>query len=336
MRYLSPTSLPDSPPLDPPDKKALMLQRRKLLAELELSANGTLLLKDRPFTRNDILEYFETLQDDTILQYHAALGKDEVLLAFLEEDTLGEDAHFAPATIYDDPGFISWISPYFYTALVAFVTDCLRDIDEIGLKALLRNRLLLTGYDEEQAWFHIAQGLESTVSRLEALHQQAEQDNTVPPPADILPLVDDDRIQLIVLLPEAPFAGVRDRYAVALMQVAILVFNKKKESRDTAQKWLENAQILASSKHLAAEVMDKLREVEKIRKKPDAGLIRAVVIMGIIILKFVVFQSPHSSGYEAPKFTNFTYINGRDTVNVKSVHQLDSMMHLRPDSIKLR
>jgi len=283
MRYLSPTSLPDSPPLDPLDKKAL--------------------------------------QDDTVLQYHAALSKDEVLLAFLEEGVLGEDARFAEAPIYEDPGFINWISPYFDTAFTAFVTKCLQDIDEIGIKALLRNRLLLTSYDEEQAWFHIAQGLESTVSRLEHLHKQAEQDNTVPPPADILPLVDEDRIQLILLLPEGPFAGLRDRYAVALLQVAILVFNKKKESRDSAQKWLENAQLLAVSKDLAAEVREKLREVEKIRKKPDAGIVLAAVIMGIIILKFVVFQSPHSSNNEVPKFT---------------VHQLDSVMHHRSDSIKLR
>lgn len=335
MRYLSPTSLPDSPPIDPPDKKALLLQRRKLLAELELSADGILHLKDRPFSRNDILEYFETLQDDTILQYHAALSKDEILLSFLEEGILGEDAQFAEAAIYDDAGFIIWISPYFYTAFTAFVTECLQQTDEIGLRALLHNRLLLTAYDEEQAWFHIGQLLENNIAQLEHFHQQAEQDNTAPPAGDIDPLAADDLIQLILLLPQHPFAGLRDRYAIALMQVAILTFNKNKEKRGTAQKWLENARLLAVSEELAAEISEKVQEVEKIRKKPDAGIVRAAVIMGIIILKFVVFQSPHSSSYDIPKVTRFTYINGKDTVTIKSVHQLDSMMHHRSDSIKL-
>ncbi|HVU57429.1 MAG TPA: hypothetical protein VHD83_20340 [Puia sp.] len=335
MRYLSPFSLPDSPSTHPLDKKALMFQRRKLLAELELNADGLLYIKNRPFSKSDILDYFETLQDESVLLYHGEVGKDKILVAFLEEGQLPEGAVFAQADLYDDIQFLQWISPYFYIAFTGYVKECLQKIDERGLQTLLQNRLLLTDYDRERAWIQIGQLLENNVSLLDHYHERGAQSAAGLSISGISPFVTEPYIGMILMLPKDPFAGVRDRYAFALMQVSIHIFNKLKGSRDMAQEWIENARLLAVSEAVAAGVDDKIREMRKFRKKSNARNIRFAVVLGIIVFKLLANQNWGSSN-NTPSFTRFDYINGKDTITIHDIKQLDSVLHKRqsPDSIQ--
>jgi len=334
MRYLSPASLPDSSLINPADKKALALQRRKLLAELELSADGHLYIKNRAFSKSDILEYFETLQDETILHYHGEVSKDRILVEFLEEGRLPADEVFSQAERYDDVHFLQWISPYFYTAFTAHVTECLQAANEDGLQALLQNRLLLTDYDRERAWVQIGQLIENNISLLDHYHEQVEHNEAVLSLTDIYHLVTGPYIRMILLLPKDPFAGLRDKYAIAIMQVTIYFFNKLKSNRDIFMKWMENAALLAVSEGVAAAVTGKIAEMEKIRKKSRAVLIRTAVFVSIILLKLLINQHWGSSTNNIPKFTRFNYINGKDTTTIYDIKQLDSVLHkkLHPDT----
>jgi len=254
MRYLSPASLPESPPLSPPDKKAWALLRRKLLAEVELSADGTLSIKGRTFTKNDILEYFEGLQDETILSYHAAVAEDQVLAHFLEASQFPAEGCFAEAPIYDDGRFIEWISPWFYSAFVGCVTDYLERANEDELRSLLLARFLLTEYDRERAWMQIGNLLENDVAQLNQYLQKAAADKQqIPfPIEELYPYTDESLIRMIRMFPERQFAGVRNSYAAVLMDLSIHIFNKDKDNRPLAKKWLTHAKQLAVSKDLAA------------------------------------------------------------------------------------
>jgi len=329
MRYLSPTSLPDRPSINPPDKKALQLQRRKLLTELELSADGYCVINDRPFSKNDLLEYFETLQEDTILYYHAEVSKDEVLTGFLEQGQLLEDASFLDSDLYTNPEFLQWISPYFHTAFTQYVAECLQNIDETGLHTILRNHLLMTDYDREQAWILIGQSVENRISRLEDLLEPDRQPKPVPTLADLFPEGAHQFIRMIVALPEGPFTGLRNKYAAYLMQGCILVFNKEKDQRDLILGWMEYIKRLAVSEELVRDVEEKIAEMERLRRKSDSGMTRVAIFIGIILLKFLLFNSHSPSSYDPPKFTKFTYVNGKDTTTVHGIKELDSLLHQR-------
>ena len=288
MRYLSPASLPDSPLINPSDKKSFQLQKKKLLAELELSATGEITINDRTLSKNDILQFFETLEDETILRYHEAVSKDKTLTAFLENSRLPDDASFAQSSLYDDPGFLQWISPYFYTAFTEYAKYCLQNNDEYGLRNLLRNRLLLLEYDRERAWFEIGQVLENNLARLEKYQEEANRKNRKPDIAGVSALASDTLTRMILQLPKDQFSRVRDNYAFTVMQLSILLFNKARFKRDLAASWLYNAKTLAASESRHNQVVAKGYEMDNIRKKGERNLgIRAVVVITIVILRVI-------------------------------------------------
>src|SRR5580658_5833786 len=114
MRYLSPTLLFGEVLPSPLDKKTVQRERKKWLAELELSGGESLELKGHSFSKSEIIEYFETLQQETIAAWHVAIANDPVLLSFLEDGVMDKGTSFKDAPLYDDPSFLAWISPYFY------------------------------------------------------------------------------------------------------------------------------------------------------------------------------------------------------------------------------
>ena len=305
MRYLSPYSLPDSPPISPPDKKALMLQRSKLLAELELSPDRNYHIKNQSLSKNDILEYFETLQDDTILHYHAQLSNDVVLVTFLEEGKLLEDTSFHQAELYEDKHFLEWVSPYFYTAFTEYVPKCLQNRDVEGLRTLLQNRLLLTGYDGERAWTAIMQLLENNISRLAYLFQQSNEHKTPLPAKEIMPLADERYIRVILVLPETRFTDVRNKYSVALIRLSVGIFNQHNGNWLIAKKWMNSARLLAISEELVAEIEEHTAQMVKIRRKARSGVLSAIFVISVIVIKVCSINYPST---ETPK------INPMDSV----------------------
>ena len=288
MRYLSPVSLPGISLVDLTDKKSLQLQKKKLLTELELNADGQLRINDRTLSKNDILQYFDTLEDDTILHYHEAISNDKTLVSFLENSRLPADASFTPSSFYGDAGFIQWISPYFYTAFVEYAKYCLQNRDEQGLKNLRRNFQLLTDYDRERAWIEIGQVLENNVALLEKYQEQANRKKDKPDIKGVSPLVSDTVTRMILLLPKLPLSRVRDRYAFITMQLSILLFNNGRSKRDLAGSWLYTAKTLAASETTYNQVVAKGQEMDNIRKKGQRNLgIRAAIVIGIMLLRMI-------------------------------------------------
>jgi hypothetical protein len=112
MLYLSPSSLLGEAIPQPFDKKAIQLARKKLLAELELNEGNDLQIRGRSYGKSDIINYFEDLLKENVLEYHAAISQDKVLLVFLEEADIQPGERFAKNQLYTDPFFIRWISTW--------------------------------------------------------------------------------------------------------------------------------------------------------------------------------------------------------------------------------
>src|SRR3982074_1352995 len=106
MRYISLSTMFVDIEQTTLDKKAMQLGRKKLLAELELSSGDSIEIQGVPFSKNDIIDYFEDLQKDNIADYHRAVDEDSVLRSFLEEYFIDEGCRFRDAGIYRDEPFI--------------------------------------------------------------------------------------------------------------------------------------------------------------------------------------------------------------------------------------
>jgi len=292
MRYLSPIFLFDGSIPDPLDKKAILLGRKKLLAELELNAGENIDIHGISLSKNDIIDYFDALQQEHIAGYYQLVAGDEVLETFLQDHQLGEDAYFKQSPLYQDPSFIRWISPYFRSAFTSFTDDCFRNTDAAHLETLLNNPLLMTVSDEEGAWSGISKLLDNNISRLEYYHHQSPKKGgriTVTLD-DVSPLMSVEYLHLIQLLPERRFNTLRDKYAFGVMEAGIFAFNRSTSDRTQAITWIENAEPLAVSPDIKNALAEKLVEMHKLQKKRH----RSFVFRGIwvaIILGRVLFSN---------------------------------------------
>ncbi|MBS1563993.1 MAG: hypothetical protein JST39_06365 [Bacteroidetes bacterium] len=118
MQYISPFHFILVTSEDGIDRQELLLAKKKLLAELELSDRQTIMVNGREFSKHDIISFFDELRESRDIAWHFAVYKDKALLRFLEEQLLETSTSFLPNPLYNDEAFINWISPYYATAFL--------------------------------------------------------------------------------------------------------------------------------------------------------------------------------------------------------------------------
>lgn len=309
MQYLSPATFSGETLSAPLDKKAIQLGRKKLFAELELSGESTIELHGKPFTKNDIIKYFEDLLKEDALSYHSAVGEDRVLLGFLEHARIGRKEQFQKNPLYKNEQFIQWISPYFCHSFTAFMDDCfLEEPDEDGLTSLLNNNLLMTSGDLEQSWNAVTRIIMHDISTLEQFHTKKNETVSL-----VSGLMEFGYIRLIQLLPQGRFASLRDKYALCMLNACIDVFNKHTQHRSYARTWLENAKLLAVSEEVKKQITKKLEEMDAIgvpagaeagtrtgEKKGNSSPFKLILFAVIAIIKIATCNSwsSRSSSYD--------------------------------------
>jgi hypothetical protein len=208
------------------DKASLNLAKKKILAEMELSTQGTIELGGQTMTKNDVLRWFDHFGKTKDWAYHQAIAQDKCLLNFLEKSELYAPYTFLNQAIYSDEAFIEFVSPYFSESYIKNSIEYLR----IGESKFLRNvldarPLLLTDYDMYEVWQAIELFIDNEVQGIEDTIKEVESSNNAKTTFDVAPLHDRKFITCLNLLPEYFFA-VRDRYARALYDLAAVQWNK--------------------------------------------------------------------------------------------------------------
>lgn len=330
MRYIPPAQLFGDAFTPPFDKKAIQRERKKLLAELELSGKEGLELNGYRLSRNEIIDYFDELQLDVIGGYHAAIAEDETLLGFLRDGRLDEGTSFGDAAIYDDPGFLTWLSPYFYTAFTEMVTNCLGWMDEVTMKTLVGNRLLMTDEDRERAWLFIAGILNRNIALLDAYHGKGGQFTPLPMPFDrITDFVAHGYIRVIEQLPDSRFGQIKDAYAFSIQHPAIAAFNRNGTYRGASINWIEDAKYLAVSRDVKARIGEKLEELESLQKRTKKGRPWGVVWLIVIGIRLITMMMNSSSSSDK------TFTPGVVTVPLdSSTRALLMRQQGHPDSLR--
>ena len=327
--YISPLGMLDMNGRTSFDKKDFLLAKKKMLAELELSGETTVNINGKQLSKNDIVIFFDHLQQTENLAYHQAVAEDKVLLHFLEGATKSPSEDLTNNPLYWDPRFIDWISPYYCTSYCKVSKDCYQALDTQGWTKLMSYPILMNLRYREKTLMFIEGYTEQNIELLKELHDSGKSKN---PDAASLNLVEklcDYRlVNMLVQLPEERFGSQRDEYAFSMMQVLIDVFNTK--DKTYAMESLKNAEILAHSEYMQKQLGDKYKEMESIRKqqyRPASGSSKSSDWGGARIIFFVVFlliklatcnNDDHNSNYD--KY-NFSYqaqpykpMNGSDIV----------------------
>jgi hypothetical protein len=257
MRYVSPAWLFNGLLPDAPDNRALRLRRQQILAELELTG-VTLEYHGETLTKNDIIVLFDELEKENTLVWHQAIGKDEMLLTFLEDIHFDEWAvkdhwvRYRKNPLYEDPAFIQWLSPYYYDSFVFYMEmNCLNASDPDALTALLGVPLLMTSEDQDKAWEATIRLLQHPIDQIRLYDIETASGEHR---ARIAAWIEESFLQLVRLLPQQHFAAMRDRYAWAIFEACSNICKKDRKYSGLTPLWIQNAVRLAVSPEIRSRI----------------------------------------------------------------------------------
>lgn len=316
------------------DRKDLLLAKKKMLAELELNDGKGVEINGREVSKNDIIRFFDDLQQSSDLSYHLAVYHDKVLLRFLEYNILEKKDKFAANPLYAEEAFISWLSPYYAHSFTAFADECFHSLLDDEWTTLLSNPLLMNSYYQETAWENLEKGIHADTERLKIYSDkkitQAELNG-------IAPICDFRHIMMLERLPAERFASARDELAFAIMQVCISAFNHA--NRGWARNTIENAHILAVSEELKKQVYDKKYEMDTIASGNNGGSSEKTPLWTIVrIALFVLFIAARLGGScnrSSSSYNNYNY-NYTPPATERSVNTDSSFRTLQERMKKLR
>jgi hypothetical protein len=259
MLYISPFEVLEISLVDLQEmgKRMLSLKKKQLLAEFELQQTFSITLKDREFTRNDIIALFDQLENEDHIQYHVAIAKDPILLQFLQTGEIETGKRFAANPLYHEPGCIAFVSPFYKAIFQQVVFKRILAANYAYVNTVFSNPILLTGADYDGSFGVLQEYLNERIQAVEQLMERFSTDRTT----DLSTLegyTTHSWVLTLNSLPEA-FNNVREHYTAVLYDFSIVLWNAGK--RDTARTMLYGIKSINSGPrmtNLVNELSEKL------------------------------------------------------------------------------
>jgi hypothetical protein len=132
MSYLSPRTILAQAKLPIAghfDQQQLILAKRVMLAEIDLSETKSVVLNGQEFTKDAALRYFDELQSQGKLAYHLAIAEDEALCDFLEWGTLPK-RDFLPNPLYQNPDFNAFVGAWYVESYAGLLIEVFKQGNE--------------------------------------------------------------------------------------------------------------------------------------------------------------------------------------------------------------
>ncbi|HSC40488.1 MAG TPA: hypothetical protein VLD19_21545 [Chitinophagaceae bacterium] len=224
MQYISPFHFITLPVTGAPDKKGVLLAKKKLLAELELNNDRAIIVNGKELGRNDVVFFFDSLlQSEQEIAHHMTIYRDKPLLQFLEHNTLAASASFAANPLYSDEAFIDWLSPYYANAFIELARKCYQHFRNDDWAALLARPILMNQYYRETTWTSLKKSIRADMGQLSYYSWKTLTRSDLKQIGDCC---DSRRLDMLAQLPVARFSELRDNLALTIMEVAIQVFTQ--------------------------------------------------------------------------------------------------------------
>ncbi|HSC40489.1 MAG TPA: hypothetical protein VLD19_21550 [Chitinophagaceae bacterium] len=343
MQYISPLHFLESSAAGSAiDKKDLLLAKKKLLAELELNDGKGIVINGKERTKNDIVRFFDDLQQTADLSYHTAIYQDKVLLKFLEYNALEKKDRFADNPLYADEVFIEWIGPFYVNSFVSFARECFLHFMVDEWATLMDNPLMMTSYQKETAWQDLEKDMRSDIEQLSFFGNKKMSRSDL---VSVESICDFRHIQMLFRLPADRFGALRDELAFAIMQLCISVFNHV--DRDWARNTIENAHVLAVSEDLKKQVYNKKYEMDNIVAGSTGGgstsgnwwtYVRIALFVIFIIIRVSGACSRSSNSYNynyKPPASIYVHSSSGDSISLQTLQERMQQIEERKEAKQL-
>jgi hypothetical protein len=286
MLYTSPFEILDVPgaELQQMDRKLLLLKKKQLLAELELQNGHSIIIKNREFTKNDILGLFEQIEHGGAVEYHAAVAADPVLLQFLQSGSIKAGKKFNGNPLYQDASFIEFISPFYKAAFNQFVLKAVATSNYDTTGAVFSNPLLLNGADYDECLGKLHGYLKEKLHNFTLLKNSFTANRYT----DLSSLHSYYIYDWVLTLNSLPddFSGYREDYAVELYNFVVDLWNGKKRDEATAMLYgIQNIKTDGNVKKLISDLLEKVSAAQQ----PDAGSSSGGASTGRIVWAIISF-----------------------------------------------
>jgi hypothetical protein len=222
MKYISPYQLLNISTDHIPDRESILNSRKEMLARLELSGKSTIKIQQKEYTKDGIMRLFDEMLATTGWNFHKLIADDEGLLQFLET---GDGQHcWYYCKEYEDPAFVSFISPWFVQAYSEYVIKCVKNSRPFELKDFFNRFGLLDNAGVAAVSFKIQECLDEMSLALEQLTEDKIALKAIRK-SELRYYYSSGRIECLNLLADE-FTESRSRYAMAVLALYVEMFNK--------------------------------------------------------------------------------------------------------------
>lgn len=310
MLYTSPFEILNLPTaeLQQMDRRMLQLKKKQLLAELQLQSSGVITLGNREFTKNDIIQLFEQLEQDDAIAMHAAIAADPALLQFLQTGKINPGQKFNYNPLYQDAAFIEFVSPFYKEAFNRYILKALASSDFARIEGFFGNPVLLNGEDYDACFGKLHAYLNEKLHSIEMLRKGFETDKRTG-----LGSLHDfyiyDWVNTLNKLPEE-FANFRDDYAIDLYNLAVDLWNGRRKDEARAMLYgIQSIESSASTKKLIGDLINKVSAVEETGGGGGGGVSAGRVIWGVIVVILMIVRGASTCNKSSNRYDYSSFLD---------------------------
>lgn len=266
-------------------KADLLLARKVLLAELELSDKTTVLWNGRELGRNEILSMFDFFESGSSIEYHNAIAQDKVLMAFLAQHRFDENQSFIANPLYNSVGFKQFVSPYFLAALQKNIAHTLLHPNLGKAQGLLNLLIYLDESSAQKFWDQLRAILDQKLDQLKAAQSNVFLNGIDINGAGEKKYFHPELIDTLNLLPQH-FEGYRSSYGFALLKLASACM---RNSRGEAAMYIvDQARFLEGGTLFNAAIDGLLQQIKQSGYRPNRKISDRTLTWAMIALLFFV------------------------------------------------
>lgn len=206
------------------DKNALNRAKEMLLAELDVSPNGTILRGGVGMTKNNVIQLFDSFNDAANLEFHRGIANNRGLLAFLEKQQLDNKNEFIDDLAFASAQFKSFISPYLTHSCVEYLLNCLKNAKSANIQMFPLSLIKqLSANELENVWQAVEQYLKLQRAQADNLTERIRHQDKVKI-GDTMPFRSPQFVACLNWLPDR-FNDLRTGYIASLFYLAEACWN---------------------------------------------------------------------------------------------------------------
>lgn len=226
MQYINPLAILELSPQQARDgisSSRLKREKKRLMAEFELNEAPNIELRGIKLGKTQVMELFDQLSDEQSVEYHAKVLENKRLLLFLEESSLDYFYEGDVNLLSAQPeGFLAFIAPYFAFQYNKRLLHAFKQRDWEEIQTLSYTPLAIPNKYSAHAYKDTFHNIHTYIKEIEQTTEEIEGGKA--PDGTVQDYCDEMFIASVNRLPEY-FSGSRDRYALALENMAISVHN---------------------------------------------------------------------------------------------------------------